>query len=284
MIEYQTLDRTPFEVLHAAWIQAFSDYQVTIEMPLWKLQQMTTRRGYSPAISMGAFVGGRLVGFTLNGVRDWNGATTVYDLGTGVIPEYRRKGITSGLFESLLVILREKGIQQYLLEVIQTNTAALNLYQKKGFEITREFACFQCDKSIIQIQPSCPIEAADTFNDSDWDRLAGMCDFQSSWQNSTDSVRAVPTSFYYTICRQNGEIVGYGIIDSKTGDIPQIAVSSKHRRKGIAASIMADLIQNSESSRIALINVDVQSEATIDFLTKLGFERFVDQYEMLLTL
>jgi ribosomal protein S18 acetylase RimI-like enzyme len=253
-------------------------------MPLWKMQQMMARRGYSPEISMGAFVSGRLVGFTLNGMRDWNSATTVYDLGTGVIPEYRRQGITSGLFEALLVQLRERGVQQYLLEVIQTNTAALNLYRKKGFEITREFACFQCDKNQIGIHASLPVETIVAVDTMDWDRLLGMCDFQPSWQNSADSVRAVTTSFCYSVYRHGDEIVGYGIIDQKTGDVPQIAVNREYRRKGLATSIMADLVQRTESSRIALLNVDVQAQAMIAFLTRHGFERFVDQYEMLLAL
>lgn len=41
---------------------------------------------------MGAFDNEELVGFVLNGFRNWYGKTTVYDTGTGVLPKYRRQG------------------------------------------------------------------------------------------------------------------------------------------------------------------------------------------------
>ncbi len=56
MIDYQSLETTPFTALHGAWVRAFSDYQVAVDMPLWKLERMLTRRGYVPELSMGAFV------------------------------------------------------------------------------------------------------------------------------------------------------------------------------------------------------------------------------------
>lgn len=79
-------------------------------------------------------------------------------------------------------------------------------------------------------------------------------------------------------------IVGYGVIDKKTGDIPQIAVNKNYRRKGIARSIFADLIKNTESYNINVINVDGESRSMKDFLLKLGFECGVSQYEMILKL
>ncbi|WP_345742161.1 hypothetical protein [Clostridium botulinum] len=39
-----------------------------------------------------------LVGFVLNEFRSWNGKPTVYDLGSGVIVEYRRQGVASNMF------------------------------------------------------------------------------------------------------------------------------------------------------------------------------------------
>jgi ribosomal protein S18 acetylase RimI-like enzyme len=38
--------------------------------------------------------------------------------------------------------LKEVGISQYLLEVLQHNTKAVSLYKKLGFEVTREFSYF----------------------------------------------------------------------------------------------------------------------------------------------
>lgn len=79
-------------------------------------------------------------------------------------------------------------------------------------------------------------------------------------------------------------IVGYGIIDKKTGDIPQIAVDRNFRNKGIGKSIFIDLLNNTEADNIKVLNVDSQSVAMKNFLMKLGFKINVKQYEMALKL
>lgn len=108
MYTYRTLENTAIETLHQAFLKAFSDYQVKMNLPLWKFQQMLVRRGYSADISMGAFDKDDMVGFILNGLRQWNNKLTVYDTGTGVIHEYRHKGITSSIFVNIAELLKKK--------------------------------------------------------------------------------------------------------------------------------------------------------------------------------
>ena len=105
-----------------------------------------------------------------------------------------------------------------------------------------------------------------------------------SWQNSIDSINAVSDSFIYSIATIDDTIVGYGIIDKKTGDIPQIAVDKNYRCKGIGRSIITDLIENTEADKISILNVDYQCNSAKDFLIKSGFESKVSQYEMILEL
>lgn len=76
MYSYKMLDKISMETLHQAFLDAFSDYQVKMDFPFWKFQQMFQRRGYQPEISMGALKDGRLVGFVINGLRSWNGKPT----------------------------------------------------------------------------------------------------------------------------------------------------------------------------------------------------------------
>ncbi len=121
-------------------------------------------------------------------------------------------------------------------------------------------------------------------NPNDWRELTEFWDFVPSWQNSIDSINAVSDSFIYSIVHLDDNIVGYGVIDKKTGDIPQIAVNKNYRRKGIAKSIITDLMKNTESYNINVINVDGRSKSMKDFLLKLGFECGVSQYEMILKL
>ncbi len=121
-------------------------------------------------------------------------------------------------------------------------------------------------------------------NSKDWRELKEFWDFQPSWQNSIDSINAVSDAFIYSIVRLNDSIVGYGVIDKKTGDIPQIAVNKNYRYKGIASSIITDLIKNTDSYNINVINVDGESKSMMNLLLKLGFKYGVSQYEMILKL
>jgi ribosomal protein S18 acetylase RimI-like enzyme len=279
MFSYRALDNISIETLHKTFIDAFSDYQVNISLPLWKFEQMLQRRGYVSELSIGAFKNERLVGFVLNGFRSWNGKPTVYDLGTGVIVEYRRQGITSNMLLNIKEVLKQKQVEQYLLEVIKTNISAVSLYKNQGFEMQREFTCFQLDKNKYNPITTCKVDHA---NRMDWGQLTDFWDFKPSWQNSIDSINAVPEEFLFSIVSFDNAIVGYGLIDKKTGDIPQIAVNRHYRGKGIARSIMTDMIKNTELDRISILNVDNESKSTNDFLLKLGFENRVGQYEMLL--
>ena len=81
-----------------------------------------------------------------------------------------------------------------------------------------------------------------------------------------------------------GTIVSCGIIDKETGDILQIAVDENFRSRGVATSLLSDLIKNTESSNITMLNIDSRMKPMLDFLTKLGFKNYVTQYEMILYL
>lgn len=282
MFSYKTLENVNIELVHQAFVNAFSDYQVKIDLPLWKLQQMLRRRGYIPEKSMGAFKDETLVGFILNGCREWNGKPTVYDVGTGVLPEFRMKGLTTNMFRGVMELLKAEGVEQYLLEVLQQNTSAYELYKKNGFKTIRDFACFKLDKSKYKSRETFSVERVESFTAADWKQIKEFWDWVPSWQNSIESICALPGDFIYSVVRSDNKIVGYGIIEKRTGDIPQFGVDRNYRRKGIAGSIITDLINNTESSKAAVINVDDRSQESKDFLNALGFELYVEQYEMVL--
>ncbi|WP_433750694.1 GNAT family N-acetyltransferase [Paenibacillus amylolyticus] len=282
MYSYKLLDKISTETLHQAFVDAFSDYQVKMDLPFWKFQQMLQRRGYHPEISMGAFKDGRMVGFVINGLRSWNGKATAYDLGTGVVQDCRRQGITSHLLLNIQKLLKEKNIPQYLLEVIQSNESAVQLYSKQNFKIQREFACFQLEKDKFIPKTTCTVECVEKI---DLEQFKEFWDVEPSWQNSMDSIYAVPEAFSYVVARQDHKIVGYGIIDQKTGDIPQLAVNQNYRGKGIASSILTEMVKRTESPRISVLNVESHLKPMEDFLlVKSGFTYHVVQYEMLLKL
>ncbi len=284
MYRFETLENTEVETLHQAFLNAFLDYQVKMDMPIRKFQKMLERKGYIPGISMGAFEDGALVGFIFNGLRKWDGRLTVHDLGTAVVPGHRKKGITGGMFERVRELVKLKKAECYLLEVIQSNTPAVNIYKKQGFEVTRDFTCFLMEKSKFHLHEPYQTRRLDKIDEVMWGQIRTFWDALPSWQNSIDSINAVPDTFAYSVVYSDADIAGYGVIDRETGDIPQIAVNKQYRRRGIAKCILSDLIKSTESNRIAIINVDAGSETLVDFCYAAGFEHMVDQYEMVLEL
>ena len=78
-----------------------------------------------------------------------NGEIAGYICGTalfeeGEIPKvavkegYRKTGLGNQLVATLVACMREKGVEKIFLEVRVSNVAALRLYEKNGFQKTRE--------------------------------------------------------------------------------------------------------------------------------------------------
>lgn len=276
MISYRTLNTVSTKMIYETFMKVFADYQVKFTLSYEDFSKMLLKKGYNGSYSIGAFKQDKLIGFILNGLRTWNGKKTLYDLGTGVIADMQHCGITSEMFAQMKKIASSINIDQYLLEVIQSNDSALQLYLKKGFKIQRELKCFQIKKENYQVIKKYEVSHVDYL---DLNELSCFWNYQPSWQNSNDSLIAVKEQFYYSVVYDKNKIVGYGVINKKSGDIGQLAVLPAYRKKGIGKSILSDLIQRTSGSVIQVLNIDDQD--TQLFLKHQGFENFVDQYEML---
>ena len=140
-MEIGSLENIGFDTLFEGFSNAFSDYEIHFDKS--EVQSMLIRRGYVPCLSFAAFEGGKIVAFTLNGIGMFKGMRTAYDTGTGTVKEYRGCGLAGEIFRYSLPFLREAGISQYLLEVLQNNHKAITVYRRMQFDTTREFDCFK---------------------------------------------------------------------------------------------------------------------------------------------
>lgn len=199
MITYRFLEGTRIEALHEAFLGVFADYQVKMEMPLDRFSEMLTRRGYDANISIGAFNGERLVGVVLNGLRNRNGEWTAYDLGTGVVQDFRRQGITSEMLHLVLTKLRAESVSLYLLEVLADNASAIALYTRHGFHKERALNCYRVElneyRSRTTSEMHVPlstweIREVEPFDPEDFNTFR---DFLPSWQNDqVQSTQSLP--------------------------------------------------------------------------------------------
>lgn len=285
IIEIRSLEKNPLSIVHDCFLDAFSNYEVPFQLSLAQLDYMFSRRGVDWQLSFGAFEEDRLVGFVMNGVGEWNGLATAYDTGTGVRASHQGKGVGKEMFAVALPALKANGICQYLLEVIQSNSSAVALYKKMNFETSREFVCYAATQSDL----SFPDNRVQHFEireipPMDISRAGSFWDYSPSWQNSPDSVKRKLDGFSYVGAFTKNELIGYGIIDPKSGDIPQIAVAREHRRQGVGTSILEKLLQLCQSDTLKYVNVDRQDQGTRQLLLARGCRETVRQFEMILPL
>ncbi|MGY0034786.1 GNAT family N-acetyltransferase [Pedobacter sp. NJ-S-72] len=74
--------------------------------------------------------------------------------------------------------------------------------------------------------------------------------------------------------------MGYMVYNPVLRKIHQIAVSSKHRRKGVATQLVNTMIASIDPKELFMNNVDTGSLETIAFFKSLGLSRHVAQLEM----
>ena len=266
-----------------AFNDAFSNYEVPIQMPYEKFQRMGNRRGLNLDISLGAYEGKKLVGFVGNAAGDWNGKKTIYDCFTGIINNYKGKGLGKALLENSIIRSKELGFEQYLLEVITTNEKAYKLYASKGFKIVREFDVYSSKCENIRF-------SSDNLMDNDikiiqtpdWNHFKEMWEFHPSWQNSVDSVNRAKDTFEIVAAYRQSDCLGYLILDTETGDIPQLAIEKDYRRKGIASALLKKVAENRKQGfKLSLLNINSDYIPFSCFLKKHKIPVIVKQYEML---
>jgi hypothetical protein len=133
------------------------------------------------------------VGQALLGLR----GETAWISGVGVVPAWRRRGVAGLMMRELLNEAARGGARHVLLEVIDRNTAARNLYKHLGMSVSRELLTWQRPAGADPL----PIPQERLLNAPALELLehfAGWHDQPASWQ------RAEPT-----LRHMAGRLIGY---------------------------------------------------------------------------
>lgn len=283
-MEIKSLAGIEFDVLFMAFKQAFADYEV--QQSKDQLRRMLNRRGFCPELSFAAFEGNDIVAFTFNGIGSFNGVSTAYDTGTGTLKEYRGRGLASDIFKYSIPYLKEKNIKQYLLEVLQHNEKAVSVYKKLGFEVTREFNYFTQANDKIKVTGKIlgPHYEIKQIAVEEFVYISGFCDFYPSWQNSFESIERAASDFISLGVFVQDRLIGYGIFEPASGDVTQLAVDKQYRRKGIAGSLLSEMVKLNECPTIKVINTNVSCTSVTEFLKAMNIDVRGKQFEMILQL
>lgn len=223
---------------------------------------MITRRGWVPELSVGAFDGDTMVGFTINGID----GDRAYDSGTGIVPSHRRYGLARKLMEKSFELLH--GRSEYVLEVIDSNLRAIPLYRDLGFRETRGLQCWTLPASAAP-------PAEDPPGTVSLSEIEGEpFDIAPSWQNTTASVRRARDPHLVL-----GNASGYAIVFPGSGDLPQLFVRGEARRRGIGTRLLR-AASAAAGRPLRILNVDDAHRGIAAFLESAGATRTVRQLEM----
>jgi len=280
-ITIRSLGDVSLETAHRASIEAFADYLVDVQMSLDEFEVMVRQNSVDLALSVGAFDGDRLIGIWVNGVRTVDGLRTAYDSGTAIVAAYRGRGLSKRMSHLSTRLLREAGVVQTFLEVLQQNEKAYGIYLADGFEVVRELKCLRTTRprtGEVPLPAGLVLESG-PFDKALVPRFPPM-EYRPSWQNATASMMQVAERVHSVVVRRDRAIVGYGLVMPARGRVTQLGVDDVLWESTVPAAILRALCGVARSEEVAAINVDPAATRTLALLRDHGFEPYVDQYEM----
>lgn len=278
-MEIKNLNNIPIEQIHSAFLSAFSNYEIQIDMPLEKFINTINAKSFDRDLSLGCFIDNELSGFLLIGFRERNHIRIGYDIATGVVEGYQNKGIGSRLLEKLISNINEENISQFKLEVLENNKSAIALYTKYQFKFLRKIKCYEREKKSMEIYNS-------EFTIGNKDDLFRQINeitylsYEPTWQNELETYKNSENQYEIVTLEVSNELAAYGLIHIKEGDIMQLGILPEHRSISTIKYLLSLLSQKTESEKLRFINID-ENSYLCDFLERIGFDNFVNQYEMI---
>ncbi|HUR99537.1 MAG TPA: GNAT family N-acetyltransferase [Pyrinomonadaceae bacterium] len=279
--DYRLLRADEFSVIHKTFVAGFADYIIQFELSERQFQNHITLNNVDLDRSAGCFDAERPVGLSLNGFGMWEGKSTVYDAGTTVIPEYRRRGISRTMFDWMIPAFTAEGYKQFLLEVITNNDPAVRLYELLGFRKTRELLLLECEPEISLERPApADVEIREIHRHENIP-YTSFWDGKPSWQNSPDAIQRSVRMKRLIGAFIGDTCVGYIVFAAGVGRLAQLAVHRDHRRKGIATRLMREMQKDAPGQKLHVINLDEGMTESVVFFQNLGFRKVLAQFEML---
>lgn len=270
MYDIMTLENVSIEDITGTLNLAFSDYEIPFTYTPEQLKRRFRQGNVSLKWCIGAFSDGKLIGFILNAVDEYEGAETAFDVATGVVPEHRGKGAFTKMFAYMKEVFRAAGIKRYGLEVLTTNENAIRQYEKCGLKKRKYFRCFY---GLPKNSTVTCAYAEKTLAEEDFENLKEMRVFSPSFERTDNAAKRGIASYHlytevnhkaFVICNpKNGEIVQLGY---KPGDVAALT------------GILTEMANGFEKFRI--INIDSKSAELIEALEQSGFDDYATQYEM----
>lgn len=265
------------ELLAEVFNRSFAGYFVPLQMSAAQIREQIDYGSIDLRLSVGAFDQDRLVGFILHSFGLMDGRRTLYNAGTGVIPEFRGQGLTRRMYTYILPLAVQEQISRMQLEVITTNQVALNAYESVGFTKNRLLNCYKGRPDPHFLATPYVIKEINNYST---EQLQSFWDWQPSWQHSFSvPEQARQKDVVYGIF-EGTALAGYLLFNPLNHRIRQLAINKAQRNKGLARRLLSYLAIHYPDP-IAVINVDASAQAAHQLLRSTGLEPTLSQYEMI---
>ena len=254
----------------------FEGSLVPVRMTPEALSQVIRRDSLDLAASRVFVREDRPVAFILMCTRGWTRRVS----GMGVVAEYRRRGLGRRLMEAVIANCSDQGIHRILLEVVERNADAVQLYRDLGFRERRRLVGYT-------MPPSPPPDRADSLREMDPRALAKVVEYEAPpnppWQLSAESTAAAgPPEAALRL-----EDKAYALVNGlhgEEGTLSLVLVPHAVRRQGWGLR-MIDALRSRYPGRGWRIPTRLPDNLAPEFFERAGFRRSeLSQIEMELDL
>lgn len=257
-----------FDELADAMNLAYAGYVMPVQVDGGWMEHHVTRNDVrleaSPVWVEGdAVVGLALVG--LRGTRAWLG-------GFGIVPASRGRGLAGPLLGDALAAAWAGGARHMQLEVISTNAAAIRVYERGGFHVTREVGVYRRDAMPVSATPD---EVGDADPKSVLAQREHLGGSALAWQR--ESMVVTPADAARALVCSRDDPRGYVVWQSGTRGTEVIDIGGTSQTAIVA--ILTALASQSGGRSMTLLNEPVDSLA-IEALVATGWQEVVRQLEM----
>lgn len=272
MYSYKSLKNISYVEIVKCFNLAFSDYYLPIKLTAQQLKTHFEMSGVDMNLSYGAFVENQMIGFIFNSSNIYNGQKSVFDAGTGVIPEYRGNKVFTNLFKFTEQELKKLQIEKYYLEVLQQNDKAISSYKKQGFTVRREFSILNAS-SYNKVIVNTEVKYMD-FNDFDLNKISHCNCVKPSYEHSSNVLKIKQNFYRVAYILDNNRICAFSIFAKEDGHIVQLGYTDINQLKLVIKHLL------SKFSNITVKNIDVIYLEVLELLHSIGFKDVCKQFEM----
>ena len=277
----KALLQTPFEEITECFNEAFSDYFLPFHAEAHYLKRRWQASGVDYSLSFGAFARNRLVGILITASGEWLDEKTAYIAATGVVPNFRNQGIARRLFETALPVYRSNGMRQSILEVMEENLRAIDIYQKTGYRINRKLLSFQ-GSPVLDREISWTHFEIKQANQANWEKYKSFIEYRPTWDYCR--IGSFDEAYKIRELYDRGVLKGYLIVQPANGLVMQFGVEKElgwfERSLALFDALQGEL----GIGEIKVNNIDESASNTLRLVRKLRLHNFLNQFEMKLTL